>query len=412
VVDVGFPQNAYPNLTNFPSPSFPQEVTPPDVDPDVDMLCVRYNPAWSQVLLSACNQLTQLSSWIGTDDEKKLAVNRATNLAVLLQTFMECDMSGCCYDVVAHRVTSGGELQISVNGGEWQPDPDDPRITAVTYPPIVMDETHTKCDAATNASVHIQGIISETSSQLGGTGSIIEIAAAIALAIFALFLAPESIPALAPVILPLIAGLLFVGQAAWDAYFDDTVDLLIVCALFCNIQDDGTFTQAGYDGFIAQLGTDLPASPAKDMFISLMARIGLVGLNDYAAIGTSADADCSDCVCGDSCDLEQWQVTTGSGDIFGNIVSRDESTGTLVVETTGINTNFQYYIDISTSQLLGADSGCYWVSPNVVVDYQEKGSAFSGVAFLHGFVENKCVNHIQTSANAPFTLTIQFGKCP
>lgn len=213
-----------------------------------------------------------------------------------LMVFAECDMA-CCYDLVEHRITSGGGMEIRVNGGDWTPDPDDPRTTAPTMPPITMDETHTKCDAATNAATHINDIISATSEQLGGTGSIIEIAAAIALAIFALFLAPETIPAIAPVILPLIGGLIFLGQAAWDAYFTTDVHSQILCALYCNIENDGTFTQADYDGFIAQLTTDLPASLAKDMFIALVSRIGLVGMNDYAAIGTSASADCSACDC-------------------------------------------------------------------------------------------------------------------
>src|ERR1044071_4183465 len=142
-----FPQNQYPNFTNFPYPSFPQEVVPPDSDPDAgDMICVTYSRSWTAVLMSACNQLIQLSSWKGTPDEKKLAAQRATNLQWMLQNDIGCDM-GCCYDVVSHRITSDGGMEISINGGEWIPDPEDPRITAPTYPPITMDEAHTKWDA-------------------------------------------------------------------------------------------------------------------------------------------------------------------------------------------------------------------------------------------------------------------------
>jgi len=299
---VGFPQNSYPNDENFPFPSFPEEVPPPTDEPDTDTRCVRYNPSWALVLAAACDQLMQMTSWQGTPDEKKQAVNRAQTLKILLQTFEDCDM-GCCYDTVEKRITSTGEMQIRVNGGDWQPDPNDPRVTAPTYPPITIDDHHRKCDAATNAATHIDDIISETSDQLGGAGSLLEIASAIALVIFALFIAPESIPALVPLILPLISGLIFLGQAAWDAYFTSDVHSQILCALFCHIQEDGTFTQAGYDGFIAQLGTDLPANAAKGYFIDIVGRIGLVGLNDYAAIGTSADADCSACDCPcDDCD--------------------------------------------------------------------------------------------------------------
>ncbi len=302
------------------------------------MICVTYSRSWTAVLLSAVNQLIQLSTWAGTDEEKKLAASRAVNLQWQLQNDIGCDM-GCCYDTIARRITPDGGIEISINGGDWIPDPSDPRIAAPTYPPITMDETHTKCDAATNASVHIQNIISETSSQLGGTGSILEIAAAIVAAIFALFIAPETLPALAPVILPLIAGLLFVGQAAWDAYFDDTADSIILCALYCNVSDDGTYTQAGYDNFVAQLGADLPASPAKDYFIQLVQRIGLVGMNDYAAIGTSASADCSSCMC--ACgDLEFFIH-------FGTLVSQTvDEDGNCVLVVDAVKPSIHYAVEI------------------------------------------------------------------
>jgi len=347
---MAFPQNAYPNFTNFPYPSFPQEVTPPDSDSDAgEMICVTYSRSWTAVLLSACSQLTQLSSWIGTDDEKKLAVQRATNLQWQLQNDIGCDM-GCCYDTVARRITSSGDMQISVNGGDWVSDPNDPRATAPTYPPITFDENHTKCDAASNAAEHINDVIAETSSQLGGTGSIIEIAAAICVALFALFLAPETIPALAPVILPLVGGLIFLGQAAWDAYFSSDVHDKILCALFCNIGDDGTFTADQYTALISDLTSKLPASPARDLFVDLVARIGLVGINDYAAIGTSADADCSSCDCGCG-DLHYFIV---AGTLVSQTVNEDGDC-VLVIDSafTGTHDDMQVNWNFSSSPVLG-----------------------------------------------------------
>ncbi len=79
--------NLYPSDDNYPSVSFPVAVNPPQVDPDEGTtIAVAYNPEWGPVLSAACEQLTQYASWIGTDDEKKLAVNRATNLEILLRT--------------------------------------------------------------------------------------------------------------------------------------------------------------------------------------------------------------------------------------------------------------------------------------------------------------------------------------
>jgi len=89
---MGYPQNALPLPDNFAEVSFPQELTPPSVDPDdpdLEMILVEYNPAWTKVLMAACDQLTQFTSWQGTDDEKILAVNRAIILKILLQQPVE-----------------------------------------------------------------------------------------------------------------------------------------------------------------------------------------------------------------------------------------------------------------------------------------------------------------------------------
>lgn len=82
-----YSDNLFPSDFNFPVPSFNQGVTPPDVDPDEgETILVAYNPEWSPVLAAACNQLNQYSSWLGTHDEKVLAVQRAHNLKYDLMT--------------------------------------------------------------------------------------------------------------------------------------------------------------------------------------------------------------------------------------------------------------------------------------------------------------------------------------
>lgn len=87
---MGYPVNALPNQNNFSEVSFPQGVTPPSIDPDEgETLLYAYNPEWSKVLAAACDQMLQFQSWIGDSDEKKLAVNRALTLKILLQTPVE-----------------------------------------------------------------------------------------------------------------------------------------------------------------------------------------------------------------------------------------------------------------------------------------------------------------------------------
>lgn len=89
---MALPQDAYPNQDNFTEVSFPEELTPPSVDPndpDLELMLVEYNPAWTKVLMAACDQMTQFASWSGTHDEKILAVNRAILLKIQLQIPVE-----------------------------------------------------------------------------------------------------------------------------------------------------------------------------------------------------------------------------------------------------------------------------------------------------------------------------------
>ena len=82
-----YSDNLFPSDFNFPVPSFNLGgVAAPDVDPDEgETLLYAYNPEWSAVLMAACNQLLQYSSWLGLHDDKLLAVNRANTLKFLLQ---------------------------------------------------------------------------------------------------------------------------------------------------------------------------------------------------------------------------------------------------------------------------------------------------------------------------------------
>lgn len=79
------PGNLYPNSENYPAESFPQEVPPPAFEPDdPELIYVAYSLEWQKVLLAAVDQLCQYSTWQGTPEEKKLAVNRAELLKWLL----------------------------------------------------------------------------------------------------------------------------------------------------------------------------------------------------------------------------------------------------------------------------------------------------------------------------------------
>jgi hypothetical protein len=77
--------NAYPNPENYPSPSFQTPATAPDVDPDEGaVVVIGLNAEWIPVVEGALDQLLLPSTWTGDHDTVILALNRASNLKMLV----------------------------------------------------------------------------------------------------------------------------------------------------------------------------------------------------------------------------------------------------------------------------------------------------------------------------------------
>jgi len=81
-------QNVFPDADNYADSSFPQPVPPPSVDPDDEgtLITVQYSWHWREVLMGAMDQLLNPATWDGDHDEIILALNRAANLKILLNT--------------------------------------------------------------------------------------------------------------------------------------------------------------------------------------------------------------------------------------------------------------------------------------------------------------------------------------
>jgi len=157
---------------------------------------------------------------------------------------------------------------------------------------------------------HINDFIAGESDALQAGASVNALAIAIATLIVALFFGQlEAIPVIVPLILVAAVEAFNLGQAAWDAYFTSDVEDDILCALYCNIGEDGLFTQAQMDAFIAQLRATAPAGVALDVLTNELVAGGLIALNNMVSYGSSSEADCSACNC--ACDLTNWTVRYG-----------------------------------------------------------------------------------------------------
>ncbi len=326
-----------------------------------------------------------------------------------------CDMSGCCYDTVSHRVTSDGEMQISINGGDWIQDPEDPRITGIALPPPIIDETHTKCDAATNGRQHFSDFIDDEGTALGAESNVLVLAGLVAALIVAVFFGQlEAIPAIVPLIIGAIPALVGLGAAAWTAYWNSDALDVILCSLFCAMSDDGTMTQDQMDDFIARLRAGLTPGIALDVLINQINAIGLVGLNNMISYGESADADCSACLCGDCSD--KWIAHTSIGDLYGRkrVDQSGATPGFIIYETTNVNTDGKYYLILVTD---ADDSGCKEADSHELIGSSDiqaymlvPGDRNDIASYTFGSTTS-CINARLWRSVTPFAIEVEWIDC-
>ncbi len=327
----------------------PDVIDPPD---SMEMtLCIPRNRDHMAAFFGALYELTVWNSWQqdGTEHGKELA-------AVWWRYYLSWDrqmsdidcengMSKCCVpNVETKRINPDtGRAEISFDGGvTWQPDPNDVQNQVQVIEPIVRTGSpKTKCDAATNASEHINELITATSNNLDTAGTIFELVVAIAEAALALVVVlivgvtiPPAAIALATAIWAAGAAAFELGKTGFDAYWTTDKKDAILCFLFCNIGENGQFTEAQYQAFRAKMKSTLPASPAFDIVMTTINATGAAGLSNMASYGNAATADCDSCSCDDSDCLDHSHVHVYNGidfawtgdctfDITGELVGSD-----------------------------------------------------------------------------------------
>jgi hypothetical protein len=293
-------------------PSFP---IPEVINPPRKCLCIEipWTDDHKQVIAGLLWELTQWFNW-QRDDEQSGAQLAAVYRDVFLSIDWS-DMSCCCGEQpnVLRRVNpeDPSKTQISSDGGAtWTDDPLNPSIGGSTLPaPIPSGVSATKCDAASNGKQHVQDFVARVQELITTGGVVWDALAALAIFLVGLFLLdPAAIPAIVPVLIGLFSIVFALTGTVWTDYFTSDVYDIIVCALFCHMEDDGTFTDADATAVFADLESHLPAGVQKDFLLLVLRNQGTKGLNNMCAYGASAEADCSACACGD---CPAFHVTAG-----------------------------------------------------------------------------------------------------
>lgn len=350
----------------------PEEVVPPT------RVCVSFtipdNDTYRQILLGWMNQLCYQYNWerdaghnavtcsnlfkqsrlemiasltegcMGDDMYFRMRINPDDNCTSEAQyefggEWIPFMTQGCCCDsstqVIEHRVNpTTNQLEISTDGGTtWTPDPESPITTLTEWPaPVTSGVSANKCDAATNGKQHIEDLIAGCSEWLETAGTVLELAVGVCTALLTLIaalsagtLAPAA-AALATAIWAAAAAALEIGKTAFDGYWTTIERDKIVCALYCTIGDDGSFTPEQYEEFLNTWKAIATPSPAFNLVLSSVKAAGVKGLNNLCSYGSAAEADCSDCSC--DCDVETWDL----GYSLGTIISRGSDEGGSYIE--------------------------------------------------------------------------------
>jgi len=174
------------------------------------------------------------------------------------------------------------------NGTTWNNAPQlDPRISTIYQLPP-RGGSDPQCDAAENMLLKLQNMVLIFENEIAAFQ-----AATAVLAIILVFLPGAGI--VIDALLAICDLLITIGASAIAAAFTSDQWDLIRCILYCNIESDGTVTEADYNGILADIYTQC-STVVYDVMFTLLPGIGWVGLTNAGATG-EAVGDCSACSC-------------------------------------------------------------------------------------------------------------------
>jgi hypothetical protein len=207
-------------------------------------------------------------------------------------------MSGCCGDNdFMTRYNEEGIKEISYDGGAtWETDPaPDPRFIGDLRPPLApIVGQDMKCIGAANIVAWLEQAANDTIDSMNEGGN----ATALVAAIMAILLLGTA-GAAAPLLIGLAAALLLTTGTAFDTAMTEDVYERLRCNLFCNMEDDLTFTVEGWQAVKARIGADETGIAYKFLYDNVNS-MGTLGLSNFARTGATEEADCSECGCDDT----------------------------------------------------------------------------------------------------------------
>lgn len=311
---------------------------------DCPTVQVCINSFWVSHLDGLLERLIYRDAWLGTEDEIDRAIGEINKL---LAAFKECNMSCGCGESLS-RLTADGVYQESDDGGvTWHDAPEhDPRNMPPQLPPLPGENgTDKKCAAANSIVGYVKMQYDQQLAARQSDATIADFEAILAGLLLLLGLVTGGLMfVLGAAIAVIVAN---VTAEAFEAAFTEDVWKHMVCALFCNMSDDGSISAAQINAAREKFN-QTESGIAYTWTMGMFNAMGTGGMNNAAKLGMTAGVDCSDCDCTDPCDnLHEWHVSSLGGDRGFGV---DLSYGDNYVEVTSefYSGDGAHYITLST----------------------------------------------------------------
>jgi hypothetical protein len=184
----------------------------------------------------------------------------------------------------------------------------------------------------------------------------------------------------------------------------------VLCTLYCNVGEDGNFSQSDFNNIMAKLDTHFTGNLALT-FSGVLRGWQLIGLNNAARIPSTSNLDCSACNCAGCASL----FDIGTGFIAGGIVIDRDDTSITVQSTIVGGSRSQIGIttgnkDICcTANLPELISGTY----GDLVDWIACGDDIGPGNIHFGMVGPECINTMLMFQDngVIFTMKITMADC-
>lgn len=298
---------------------------------DCPTVAICINASWVSHIDGMIGRLLYRDAWLGDDEEIDRAIEQ---IRKLLATMKVGNMSCCCDgEQVISRITEDGIYEESADGGNtWTPAPEhDPRKNITLLPPITGGTaSDRKCRAANSIIALLKDKLSTDVTRCENNATLGEFAEALIALLVAVGVITTggAFAVFGAAIWALVAG---ITCNQFQTAFTETFWQNVACALFCNMSEDGSITDAGVGGSINQIAGDhAPGTTEYAWITKHFQAMGTGGLTNAARLGLSGPYLCDACECPSPCLDETWlivgnvlQITSDFIDIETEFVTRN-----------------------------------------------------------------------------------------